>query len=811
MKEIVELSQGWKLYDKECNEKFEIPYMPMQVHEILYYHKKISDGFHWGKTEDCQWVNDKTWVYETKFDYKEGKVLLSLPGLDTLCTIWINGMKIGEHRDSYLPFQALIEGFLKQGENSLCVIFEPVKKELERISQEYKELLNITTLKPANFIRKTFHDFTNYLGNDEDFYKTGIYAPVQILCYPEQVGIHDVQVRYSLNERLDQAKVYIMPEVFGIDLRSNVEVTVKIQFCGKTLWEKTGNVDDDFTASLEDIQLWWPRGYGEQTLYEIHVQVIKEGTEIDERVVFVGFRKVEMKGMLDFAINQVPMKLWGANLTPDGGHTLCENQERLERLLKLAEEANVNTLRLWGEGTPFGDFLYEYADRHGLLLWQEFFCGHAQYPNCENVRELILKEAEYLIKSKRHHPSVILWCGGNECYLSRDFIDRNQEYLAADFFEYDLKELCSRLDPERYYHINSPFFGRYSNDPLAGDTHSYTNSWYVPGSDYPIFASENLRISFPKEESLKRYLRTETLPVPRPQKHGELPWPVEYERITSAESYKKIPPVEQFYVPETPEEMIYSFGMAAGSYIKDSVERYRRGKKPEETFQQRLCKGHFIWKWNTTFPHIYSSMIDAYLEQKIPYYFLKRAYEPLKVSIETGDHIYIWVVNDTRDLVKGTVIAKIFDVGANQFTDSFAFPVSVQPGESVALGTLDMLGQMTRDKIIYAELVDEKDEIVARSHQYLDIERHIIFPDVWLKMWQENNELCICSDQFARCVELKGLEDKDSYWWDFSDNYFDLFPGEVKKIQITGKHEKGNIRAKSFYSSKDIECIYRKQ
>ena len=41
-------------------------------------------------------------------------------------------------------------------------------------------------------------------------------------------------------------------------------------------------------------------------------------------------------------------------------------------------------------------------------------------------------------------------------------------------------------------------------------------------------------------------------------------------------------------------------------------------------------------------------MIDAYLEPKIPYYFLKRAYESLKVSIECGDHLYVWGIDTAR-------------------------------------------------------------------------------------------------------------------------------------------------------------------
>lgn len=816
MKYVKELTGEWTLREKESGEVFRVCRMPMQVHEILYENGRIDDGYLWGKTENCGWVNDRTWIYETEFVCEESTALLLFEGLDTICSIWLNGQKVGESRDCYLPCRIPVGGYLRSGKNRLKVVFEPVKRELERIREEQKELLEQSSVQPKSFIRKTFHDFTTYLGNDEDFYKVGIFRPVSLIVLPEKLMLDEVRTGYTLNETLDRAQIGITPVLYQAEEMSSqalqqVRVTVQISLDKEVLWQASGEVGESFNASLDGIRLWWPRGYGEQPLYEISAEVsCGSGIPVDRKSLFVGFRKVQMQGMLDFSINGMQVKLWGANLTPDQGSTLCEDPERIGRLLKLAVDGNVNTLRIWGEGVPFTDFLYDYADRHGILLWQEFFCGHAQYPMCHEVTDLILQEAEWMIRSRGHHPSILLWCGGNECYLSRDFAAPEEEYLAAPFFEYELKKLCARLDPDRYYHVSSPFFGTYSNDPALGDTHSYTNSWYVPGGDYPVFAAENLRVSFPGEKSLKRYLQVDELPVPHGQGHGELPWPEEYERITSAESWKKIPPVEQFYDAGTPAEMIYRFGMAAGLYIKDAVERYRRGKRTEETFGARRCMGHLIWKWNTTFPHIYSSMIDAYLEPKIPYYFLKRAYEPAALSIEVSDHIDVWVINDTARILQGQAEISLFDMEKNQFVRAGHFPFRVLPGESRTLGRLDFWGQMTRDKILYGELRDEQGQILARNHSYLDIERHMTFPEAELEMHQEGDELVLTTDCFARCVELSAEERGDAYWWDFSDNYFDLFPGEEKRIEIRGKHTEGIIRAKAFYSPYMTELLYKK-
>ena len=56
---------------------------------------------------------------------------------------------------------------------------------------------------------------------------------------------------------------------------------------------------------------------------------------------------------------------------------------------------------------------------------------------------------------------------------------------------------------------------------------------------------------------------------------------------------------------------------------------------------------------------IYSSVIDYYLEPKIAYYFLRRAYEPVLVSFErTEDQICAWVVNDSPDPVAGRLVVE---------------------------------------------------------------------------------------------------------------------------------------------------------
>lgn len=52
---------------------------------------------------------------------------------------------------------------------------------------------------------------------------------------------------------------------------------------------------------------------------------------IDEVRKKIGFRCLEKKGDMDFVINGLPLKLWGANMAPLDNKTGCYQKERAEK------------------------------------------------------------------------------------------------------------------------------------------------------------------------------------------------------------------------------------------------------------------------------------------------------------------------------------------------------------------------------------------------------------------------------------------------------------------------------------------------
>jgi beta-mannosidase len=836
MREIIYLNDGWYikplepidrlendqlkvLQHEDCDDKTNKwirTSLPAQVHEILLKEGVIEDPNITGKAKECLWVAEQDWVYKCTFKIKqvEKRTYLHFNGLDTLVDVYLNGEFLAHHNDMFLPLKIEVTGKLKKN-NRLVLHFHTPHTYLEarELPEKWNGKINKTKL-----LRTGFHGFDDYLGGRPYLTTIGVFDQIFIETI-DAMQIVETDVHTVVSEKCSKANICISVKAIS-EISGGLHVTIKNpdgSVIGEHKEKVQGQADTvlrpEFEFTVERPQLWWPRGYGDQPLYEITIKLIDlQLVEKDFQTKKIGIRKIEMESPFDFYINNKQVKLWGGNFTPMHGISYCWDNLTATILLEMAENCNMNIIRIWGEGSPYPDSLYDEADQRGLLIWQDFYMGFGMYPNNKDYRELCKSEAEHLIKRLKHHPSILLWCGGNESFMGRDFTLPGMEYIGEEIFKEDFKRVCSTLDPSRYYHISSPYGGGFANDPLAGDTHSYTNTWYVPGADYPIFASENLRVSPPAMKSLRRFVEKDKL---WPANYSGLtryedpyPWPDGWTERSSAEGWKKIPPIERFYDADNPESMVYKFGAAHGLFLRETVERYRRGRPSENVLGERECKGHIVWKLNSTWPHIYSAVIDYYLEPYIPYYVLKRAYEPVLLTFDIQNHIYLWVVNDSPNEVKGEFVVELFHPDSNQTIKKLSGKLSVKSGNSKVVIKLDEFGQFSRENILFAHLTNENGEVIARTNDFVDIERHLKFPQAKLDLQLHEETLYIKTDTFARCIELTGNNNGEEFGWLFEDNYFDLLPGEIKKVRVLGRHKQGKISAKAHYSDRISVTMY---
>ncbi len=226
---------------------------------------------------------------------------------------------------------------------------------------------------------------------------------------------------------------------------------------------------------------------------------------------------------------------------------------------------------------------------------------------------------------------------------------------------------------------------------LEGDWHDYTTINFTPGASLPLFGSEVLRASVPALSSMRRFLSEgELWPAgfsPAVRKPGQPAWPPAWAyHSTGIATWDRIGPIQDYCDPTSAEELIRVLGTAHGEYLRERIERERRGVPDDEPAGSRRCWGNIVWRFNDAWPMIYSSVLDYYLEPKIAFYFMRRAYEPVLVSFErTPDKICVWVINDSPEPVAGTPAVERLGFDG-KVRGKLQEAATVKPGETLLLG-----------------------------------------------------------------------------------------------------------------------------
>jgi beta-mannosidase len=128
---VFPIDKNWefKQADKEDAKYLSVGQFPTNVHLDLLHHKLIPDPFIGKNENQVQWVGEAQWVYRTTFSSPEvgdgAKAVLAFDGLDTFATVVLNGEKILETDNMFIPERVDVTKILKsQGENELIINFD---------------------------------------------------------------------------------------------------------------------------------------------------------------------------------------------------------------------------------------------------------------------------------------------------------------------------------------------------------------------------------------------------------------------------------------------------------------------------------------------------------------------------------------------------------------------------------------------------------------------------------------------------------------------------------------------------------------
>jgi len=776
--------------------------MPAQVHDVLLAHGKISDPHVGRNAAESAWVGEKDWAYACTFVSPAsagGPVLLRFDGLDTLAAAWLNGKPIGRFDNMVRQYAVDVSEQLAPAgkQNVLLIVFSSPLRFVNQVKKEP----GYEGVSKNHYLRKSHTDFGSYLGARPHSVKVGVYRDVT-LDVTGVARIEDVCVRPELSADFKRADVKVAVETAGTE--ASLQWVLKGP-AGKPLARgsaKTAGNRCELQIAVEKPKLWWPRTHGTPHLYQLDVSLADKGGTLDRRSVTFGIRDVRPvledpetgEKRFRFDVNGRPIFLRGACWAPVEGATHCWRHDRAVKLLDLLEHGRMNVLRIWGEGHVPPKEFYDECDRRGVLIWQDFMFGYGMHPSGnaafdENCR----LEIEQMIRRLRGHACILLWCGGNENHMGWDFRFGTKPAVGNPLFERIMPQAVERLDPDRLFHPSSPHGGRVPNWPLEGDWHDYSTLKFCPEASVPLYASEVGRASPPSLASMKRFLSPEDLwPAgydPAVRTPGKPAWPPMWQYRSVGGSWDKVGRVEQFCDPASAEDLIRVLGTAHGVYLRDRVERQRRGVPDGAADGNRRCWGNMVWRLNDSWPIVYWSVIDYYLEPKIPYYFLRRAYDPVLISFEqTRDQIAVWMVNDSPEPVAGTLTVRRrrFDGTTRGKVQA---EVALKPGQAKRCLTTTDLGPIyLRNEFVHAEFA-------GREATHLLIgERFLHLPRAKLSVQVVDGRIEIATDAFARQVtlEMEGVTGAV-----FEDNFFDLPPGGKRTIAVVDSAGGKNLVVKS--------------
>jgi beta-mannosidase len=290
-----------------------------------------------------------------------------------------------------------------------------------------------------------------------------------------------------------------------------LSVRVSLESPDGRRWEEEAALGRDGTVSVRitvpSPLRWWPRGHGAPHLHALSVELESNSATLERRSMRIGLRSVSLDQSPDaegmaFAVrvNGTPVWCAGANWIPEGLFRPAAAPAEVRERIMQACDAHMNMLRVWGGGGYESESFYEACDELGVMVWQDFAFACATYPEDAPFPERVEREARWQVSRLSRHPSVVLWCGGNEDILAwwswgfRERLAHGQSWGRMYWLEL-LPRICAELDPTRPYWPESPWSGSLElnpNDRGRGDCHIWDADAKVEAirGTPPRFASE---------------------------------------------------------------------------------------------------------------------------------------------------------------------------------------------------------------------------------------------------------------------------------------------------------------------------------
>lgn len=526
------------------------------------------------------------------------KQWLHFDGINWKADVWLNGQRLGRIEGAFERARFDVTGKLRSGQpNALAVRVHKVATPGSAKEKTFENPdKNGGALGADN---PTFHASIGWdwiptirgrntgIWNAVRLSETGA-VTVEDPCIRSQLQANSAQVTIAAVVRNHTATAWsgVLRGAFG-----NLPFERSVQLKPR----ETSTVEVSLT--VVNPKLWWPAGYGEPSLYPLTLR-LGDSHEIRVQAGIREWRYSTEGGNLRFWIN-------GRRFIPKGGNwgfsesMLRYRAREYDAAMRYHADMHFNMVRNW-VGQIGEDAFYEAADRHGIVVMQDFWLANPwDGPNPDD-NQMFLRNARDTVLRVRHHASIGLYCGRNEGFPPKPLED-------------GFRALRNELHPEIFYTPSS------ADDLVSG---------HGPYRRMP----------------LKHYFEQRATP----QFHSEMGMP----NILSMESLQATMKPGEFW-PQGAAWGLHDFcltGAQGGASFREEIEQAYGGANSVEEWialaqfvnyegyramfeaQSKNRMGLLIWMSHPTWPSFVWQTYDYFLEPTAGYFAAKKACEPLHVQ-----------------------------------------------------------------------------------------------------------------------------------------------------------------------------------
>ena len=808
---IIQLNDEWQFTQTDKDE-WHSATVPGSVQRDLIRLEILPDPYYGTNEEKVQWVENENWDFKKSFqltveELEYADALLTFEGLDTHADVFLNGSKLFHAENMFVKHEQSVKSLLREGENNIYVKFySPISHMMPaRLTNrfEYPVGNDAREEKMSIYSRKAPYHYGWDWGMR--LVQMGIWRPVYLTLYNqsriddffvEQTSISKSVARlnnhievYSLADNENPAKLII-----SYTLDNQKEMTYEREI---TLTKGFNKISVPFEIS--NPQLWMPNGWGKQHLYNFTAKIVINNDVVAEKSHQIGLRNIRMVTDTDefgesfyFEVNGEPMFAKGANYIPGEIMNTLQDDKYYEQLFENIVAANMNMIRVWGGGFYENDKFYELADEKGILIWQDFMFGCTPYPHDDAFLKNVAVEARYNVKKLRNHPSIAIWCGNNEVeesikywgfdkQFSKEIMEGFREGYDKTFREL-LPQIVMEIDPNKFYLHGSPDTANWGRPQSLnyGDAH-YWGVWHgrepfeILDKNVPRFMSEFGFQSFPEMKTIRTFATPKNFDI-----NSEVMKSHQKSGIGN-EAIKQY--MDMYYnTPTNFEDFVYVGLVMQGQGMKYGLEAHRRNRP--------FCMGTLYWQLNDSWPVVSWSGIDYYNNWKAMHYKARNVFAPIALNVHNeADSLNFHIMSDNlSDANNLTLNISLIDfqgkVIKNTQTKVMAKANTSEKVYAVSIADF-ATPEQRQNSVVNVQLIDNKKNTLAKNNYFFywpnklnlpktKIDQSITYADGKYTITLKSKYLA--KDVFVE-IPIQGAK--------FSDNFFDLLPGEKKVITIT--------------------------